>query len=215
MKSTQHTLLIGFALTLLLGTGFLYFSHSFSSEAADPTTSSLSSSNTTNTSATSSSADGDINAQTAFLATFTSLKTIKIDTTLFSNPLFEALHDNSVAIEPVTPGRPNPFAPIDTTVSVATAALAPVVTNPAAQITTSSAVLNGAINGTSPATSVYFEYGATPTLGKTTQSVNQSLVSTFVTKVSGLSSGATYFYRADAKINGVLSYGDIISFTTN
>jgi hypothetical protein len=215
MKSTRHTLLIGFALTLLLGTGFLYFSHSFSSEAADPSTDSLSSSNTTD-STTGTVSDADISAKTAFLATFTSLTTIKIDTTLFTNPLFEDLHDNQVIINPVTPGRDNPFAPVDNaSTDAATAALAPVVTNPASQIATTSAVLNGAINGTTPATNVYFEYGVTPTLGKTTQSVTQSLVSTFVTKISGLTTGTTYFYRADAKINGVLSFGDIISFTTN
>ncbi len=214
MKRTYHTFLVGFAITLLLGTGFLYFSHSFSSEAADATTGSLSSSNATTT-GTAPVDNADINAKTAFLATFTSLTTIKIDTTLFSNPLFAALHDNNVTIDPVTPGRPNPFAPIDTTVTVATAALAPVVTNPPTQVTNTTAVLNGALNSKTPATVVYFEYGTTPTLGKTTQSVNQSLVSTFIAKINGLSGGTTYFYRADAKINGVLSYGDIISFNTN
>jgi hypothetical protein len=213
MKRVHHTFLIGFALTLLLGTGFLYFSQSFSSEADGPSTDSLSSSATTT--ASSSADTSDLDAKTAFLATFTSLTKIKIDTTLFADPLFEALHDNQVVIDPVTPGRPNPFAPIDAAVAVDNAALAPVVTSPASQVTGTTAILNGMINGNSPAISVYFEYGTTPTLGKTTQSVTQSLVSTFVTKISGLSSGTTYFYRADAKISGIVLSGQIVSFTTN
>jgi hypothetical protein len=214
MKRIHHTFLIGFALTLLLGTGFLYFSHGLSTEAADPATNTLTSSNDASGTTATPESD-DIATQTAFLATLSSLTKIKIDTTLFANPLFEALHDNTVVIEPVTPGRENPFAPIDTTVAGADAALAPVVTSPVSQVTTTTAVLNGMINSISPATSVYFEYGPTPTLGKTTPSVTQSLVSTFETKINGLSSGMTYFYRADAKINGVVSSGDIVSFNTN
>jgi hypothetical protein len=213
MKQKYHTTLIVFAIILFIGALFVYFSHGISSEAADPTTSSLASSASGMPSINSSS--DSISAETAFLANLSSITRIKIDSSFFSNPLFQALRDNSVAVIPVVPGRSNPFAPVDATVTTGAATLAPVVTSPVTQITNMSAIFNGTINGTTSATSVYFEYGTTPTLGKTTAPVAQSLVSTFVTKVSGLTTGTTYFYRADAKINGVVLFGDIISFTTN
>jgi hypothetical protein len=210
MKRTQHTLLIAFAVTLLLGASYLYFSNGLSSEAAD-SSSSLASSNGA---AASAAGSDEVNLETAFLSQLQSLTTIKIDTSLLSDPLFQGLRDNNVTLPPVVSGRPNPFAPIDAN-AITNQTLSPVVTNTPSQITNTSAVFKGTVNSVAIPTSAYFEYGSTPSLGQTTQSVSQSLVSTFVTKVTGLTSGTTYFYRAVAKINGVLSYGEVTSFNTN
>jgi hypothetical protein len=46
------------------------------------------------------------------LATLSSLHTIKLDTTIFSDPLFTSLTDYGVAIPPQKAGRRNPFAPL-------------------------------------------------------------------------------------------------------
>jgi hypothetical protein len=45
------------------------------------------------------------------LTTLSSLNTIKLDPSIFSNPVFVALTDYSVAIPPESSGRNNPFAP--------------------------------------------------------------------------------------------------------
>jgi len=215
MKKHQ-SLIIGIAITIFLGTGYLYFDHTFFSEAETPVSPdsalSTSSGQPANVSGTPSS---NITADTAFLTSLISLTSITVDTSLFTNPLFTNLHDNNVTIDPITPGRNNPFAPIDTTSTTATAPAAPISTNDATQITTNSALLNGAIASTTAPSSVYFEYGPTASFGKTTPTVVPSLVNTFIIKVTGLSSKTTYFYRADAKINGTLVYGDTVSFTTN
>ena len=46
------------------------------------------------------------------LATLSSLHTIKLDNTIFSDPVFTSLTDYGVAIPPESAGRRNPFAPI-------------------------------------------------------------------------------------------------------
>jgi hypothetical protein len=46
------------------------------------------------------------------LVTLNNLHTIKLDNTLFSDPLFTSLSDYGVAIPPQTAGRHNPFAPL-------------------------------------------------------------------------------------------------------
>ena len=147
------------------------------------------------------------------------LTTMKIDTTFFQDPAFEALHDNNVKIDPVTPGRSNPFLPVQPDPSLNNGpqtALPPVVTNNTTQITNKTAVLNGAVNSTTTPTAVYFEYGTSAMLVKPTQTPNavQSLVSTFIVKISGLTPQTTYYYRAAARIGGAVVYGDINSFTT-
>ncbi len=159
--------------------------------------------------------DQQINADTAFLASLTSLTKIKIDTTLFMNESFNALVDNNVKLEPTPSGRTNPFAPISGVTPTLTPQAGPVSTNPPLQITDKSANLYGTVNNQTGVTSVYFEYGPTATLGKKTIPASQSLVGTFVTNVTGLTPKTTYFYRASAKIGNNIVFGEIVTFVTN
>ena len=216
MHRTYNKFLIVSAIILLLGGVYTYFSNSLNARAATPVSpnSAVSSQNGVTPLSTLTTED-QISADTAFLATLTSLKKIKIDTSIFSSTGFKSLNDNTVNLEAVAPGRPNPFAPIDFVVSRNEAPLSPVVTNDATQITNKSAVLNGTINSLPGITSIYFEYGTEPELGKTTPPVKQSLVGTFVTSVTGLESETTYFFRAVAKVGTNVVYGDLISFNTN
>ncbi len=46
------------------------------------------------------------------LTTLTSLHTIKLDTSVFSDPSFQSLSDFGVIIPPQTAGRQNPFLPL-------------------------------------------------------------------------------------------------------
>lgn len=212
MHKTYNKLLIFFAIVLLLGSVYTYFSNEIKVQADD---SSLASSSGSSSPIGDSSID-QISQDTAFLATLTSLTRIKIDTSIFSNNSFKALNDNTVILDPGVTGRPNPFAPIDINVSPTTKPASPVVTNSAVQVTDKSAVLNGALSGdTMGNISTYFEYGTTQALGKTTTPAKQSLIGTFVTSVSGLTPNTTYFYRAVGKQGGTTYLGDIVSFNTN
>lgn len=209
MNITYNKFLIAFAVITLLGGAYTYFSNDLSIQAAD---SSLSS--TSNVDTTTVSTNDKISQDTAFLYTLTSLTKIKIDTSLFADASFSALNDNTVLLEPSVTGRPNPFAPI-VNATFTGAQTSPVITNPPAQVTDKSAVLNGTTDNTQGVSSVYFEYGPTPTLGKITPPAKQSLIGTFGANITGLTSNTAYFFRAAAKINGVLRYGDVISFNTN
>ncbi len=46
------------------------------------------------------------------LATLGNLRTIKLDNSIFSDPLFMSLSDFGVSIPPAAAGRRNPFAPV-------------------------------------------------------------------------------------------------------
>ncbi len=166
---------------------------------------------------TTSTSSNEIYSEISFISTLSSIKSLKVDSSLFSNILFSRLKDNSVKIEPVVPGRPNPFAPISGKQGQS-ASLSRVTTTSPTQITNNSAVLNGQVNvgENDDISDIYFEYGPTEGLGKTTTSINQtSLVGTFVKGVTGLYPRTAYFFKACARINRVVSCGDIVSFTTN
>ena len=109
MHKTHNKILVFFTLVLVAFGVYTYFSNSLSISAAETTA--LSSS--TNGTVSINSSNDQISQDTAFLATLVSLNKIKIDTSLFKNNAFQTLVDNSVKSESVTPGRDNPFAPID------------------------------------------------------------------------------------------------------
>lgn len=209
---TKNKFLIMLAILIILG-GLYLFSLGNSNVSAATTDSSLSSSISNSS---TSSLDNRIVEDTAFLSTLTSLTTINIDTSLFSDASFNALNDNTVKLDAVPAGRSNPFATIDTASSNnASVPSSPVITNEPSQVTDKTAALNGSLSSLTGVTSTYFEYGSTASLGKVTQPAKQSLIGTFITNIGGLTSKTTYFFRAVAKINGNTVNGEVISFTTN
>lgn len=221
MHNLHNKFLIAFAVLIFLGGVYTYLSNDLNAQAANSSSSTSSLSSSSQNSPVSSVLNGSntidkISQDTAFLYTLTSLNRIKIDTSIFDDASFKALNDNTVVLEPGVPGRQNPFAAISSNTPVASSApISLVVTNPPAQITDKSAVLNGTTNNTPGVSSAYFEYGQTPTLGKVTPQAKQSLIGTFGTSITGLTPASAYFFRAVAKVNGTLHYGDIISFNTN
>jgi len=216
MKKIYNKFLIISSLAIFLGGSYIYFMKDLTREGIVPTAygSSLTSSNGTETPLLTSTND-KINSDTAFLSTLVSLKAIKIDTTIFESDSFKKLQNNSVKIEPVLPGRINPFAPIETIQAQTVAIIPKVVTNQPSQIMAQTVSFNGTINTVAGVTDTYFEYGPTLALGITTTSVKQSLVGTFIKNIIGLNSKTNYFYKACAKINGQALCGEVISFTTN
>jgi subtilase family serine protease/uncharacterized membrane protein len=93
-----------------------------------------------------------------------------------------------------------------------------VTTNPAAAITTSTAILNAELTSTGTASNVAlsFEYGLTNSYGNTITGVPSELntTGTFTANLSGLASGQTYHFRAKALGDGT-AYGLDSVFTTS
>lgn len=208
-KKYSKFLIVSFIGVFILGV-YSYFYNDLSSEAS--TDSSLVSSlDGTNTTA-SGDASSDIGEDVAFLLKLGSLNSINIDTSLFSSSSFNSLVDNNVRLDPVPYGRVNPFSPMDKNASNVKSSVI-LKTNGASLITTSGAVLNGSLEGAT-SSNVYFEYGTTPSLGKTTSKVIPSLIGNLVSTLSLLESNTTYYFRSVANINGTLTFGEIISFKT-
>ena len=92
-----------------------------------------------------------------------------------------------------------------------------VITLPATLVSTNSALLNGSIDPNGAATSAWFEWGFTPSLGFETiaQSMgsgNNSLQNSYA--VTSLVPNTTYYFRAVAQNAEGRSYGSILSFRT-
>lgn len=215
MNKTSNKILIILSVAILLLGVYVYFSNDLNVQAADSDSSLVSSQSNSPVSPLNSASSDQISQDTAFLSTLISLTKIKIDTSIFSSTAFNSLNDNTVILESGIPGRPNPFAPVSTGLNPIKISDSPVVTNVPTQITNKAALLNGTTNNTEGVTSTYFEYGPTPTLGKITPVAKQSLIGTFGANITGLTPETTYFFRAVAKINGAVKYGDVISFNTN
>ena|ERR1035437_9045909 len=218
MKIIYNKFLIISTIALFMGGVYLYFSNDLNREAVVPVAygSSLASSTGVAVLPASSPLGDKISSDISFLTTLTALKSIKIDNTLFADASFNALVNNAVKLDPVVPGRVNPFAPIDTiNINNVLSATPKVVTDQPTGVTDKVAILNGTINTVNGVTDTYFEYGNTVNLGTVTPVVKQSLVGTFIKNVLGLTTKTNYFFRACAKINNVALCGEVVSFTTN
>ena len=93
-----------------------------------------------------------------------------------------------------------------------------VVTNGPASVSATSVSVNGSINPNNSNTSFWFEFGSSQSLGQKTsiQSLGSGSSWQLVTgNISGLTSGATYYYRVVAQNNFGTNFGDIKSFTTS
>lgn len=212
MNKTHHTFILVLTIMTISASVYFYLSQDLNSASA---ASGLTSSLGTNPSSVVSTVNDKATLDVSFIDKLASLTQINIDTTLFTNTSFDSLKDNTVVLESVTSGRPNPFAPIETQ-STNSAPVLPVVTNEPTQVTDKTAFLNGAIrNGLTGITSAYFEYGTTTDLGKITPTSELSLLGTFIKKIVNLTPKTSYYFRSVVKVNGVSIYGDIVSFTTN
>ena len=105
----------------------------------------------------------------------------------------------------------------DRTFRALTATGPPVVTtNPATNMTSSSAKLNGSLDPHGLTTSVSFQYGTTTSYGHTTamQSQTGNTFRNIAANISGLSTHATYHFRIMATNNAGTRFGGDRTFTT-
>ncbi len=91
-------------------------------------------------------------------------------------------------------------------------------TNPATQITTGSAQLNGAVNKFSIPVQLSFEYGTTPQMGTIVAATPAQVSDTFshivTAQLSGLQALTPYYYRLRCTAGGLLYLGNIQVFFT-
>jgi hypothetical protein len=105
----------------------------------------------------------------------------------------------------------------DRTFTELTATGPPVVTtNPATNVASSSATLNGSLDPHGLTTSVYFQYGTTTSYGHTTpmQSQTGNTFRNISANISGLSTHITYHFRVVATNSGGTRFGSDRTFTT-
>ena len=91
-----------------------------------------------------------------------------------------------------------------------------VITNPATNVATSSATLNGSLNPHGLTTSVYFQYGTTTSYGHTTpmQSQTGNTYRNITANIGGLARNTTYHFRIVATNSVGTRYGNDRTFTT-
>jgi DNA-binding beta-propeller fold protein YncE len=91
------------------------------------------------------------------------------------------------------------------------------VTNPATDVTTASATLNGTVNPRGTAATAYFEWGTSTAYGSTTPTQNSgdgTSASALSAGISGLSAGTTYHFRVVASNQYGNAVGADQQFTT-
>ena len=91
-----------------------------------------------------------------------------------------------------------------------------VITNPATNVASSSAALNGSVDPHGLSTSVHFQYGTTTSYGSTTPSQTKTgnTYQNVSANISGLSAGTTYHFRDVATNTAGTRYGADRTFTT-
>jgi hypothetical protein len=94
--------------------------------------------------------------------------------------------------------------------------LVTVVTNPATNVASFSATLNGTVNPNGLTTTVYFQYGTTTSYGSTTasHSFTGKTTQSVSANISGLTASTTYHFRIVGTNSGGTNYGADRTFTT-
>jgi hypothetical protein len=91
-----------------------------------------------------------------------------------------------------------------------------VITNPATNVASSSATLNGTVDPHGLSTSAHFQYGTTTSYGLTTpnQSKSGNTYQNVIANISGLSTGTTYHFRNVGTNTAGTTYGGDRTFRT-
>lgn len=224
---------------IILG-GVVYAWNSFSSKenVAQDDPLSVSEGDTNALSGQSTDSYSPENVGQGFLDTLLSLRTIKLDRSVFDRDSFKQLRDFTKELVPQNnQGRPNPFAPIGTDVeitpsagptpvstssqsasvatSVSTANATTVETADATGVTRTTAILNGKLFAPTSTTVRGFEWGTNPeALTNGTPQSRQAVAGAFTRGLEGLTPNTTYYFKAIAIGGAVVSEGDIVVFTT-
>ncbi len=150
-----------------------------------------------------------------FSAMLSSISTITLDTSLFTEPAYLALRDFPISLGTAVVGRQNPFAPIGSDSSASAAPILQVQTLTPDKVVSTSAELGASVtvNNTSPVT-VVFQYGTTDTFGTATAPITVSKSGTALFTAKSLAPATTYYVEAVAVQGSTTATSSITSFTT-
>jgi hypothetical protein len=158
-----------------------------------------------------------IDSSSSFSALLSSINSINLDTSIFSNPGYLALRNNPVDLGTAIIGRQNPFAPIGTdTAAPQQQGSLQVQTLAPGKVLSTSAEFGALITAPLLApTTVVFQYGTSDTLGNASSPVTVSKNGTALFTVTGLAPSTTYYVEAVAVQGSTTTTGTIMSFTTS
>lgn len=109
MNSTTKNILIILGIAALAIAGYAIFARPDAGFENDP----LATTEFDSTLGTSGALGGSTDVGGSFLTTLLSVRTFRLDDSLFANPAFQNLKDFTIVLtQPGNEGRPNPFAPI-------------------------------------------------------------------------------------------------------
>jgi hypothetical protein len=158
-------------------------------------------------------------APTEFSVLLSTISSITIDTSIFTDSAYRALRDYPITLGTDVKGRPNPFAPIGVDTGSITG-VAPVVQvqfdtiQPGKVTATTAEFAAQAIVSTPETASVVFEYGTNDLLGSATAPVALGKNGTVLYRVTGLAPATTYYVRAVLAQGSITTPGNIMTFTT-
>jgi hypothetical protein len=159
-----------------------------------------------------------------FSLLLSTVKSINIDTSIFTDPTYKTLRDHPIDLGTEDIGRPNPFAPVGidigtisgtgSTTTAPAAASIDVQTLQPSKVSTTSASFGARITlpDASPAT-LTFEYGPTDLFGSVTTPLAVTATGNYFANVTGLAPGTTYNVRA-VLVQGSSKNGTTMVFTT-
>lgn len=157
-------------------------------------------------------------ADNSFAATLSSINSINLDTSIFSNAGYKALRDYPINLGTAVIGRQNPFAPMgvdSTSVDASGVATVQVQTLAPGKIVSTSAELGALVTTTSTSpTTVVFNYGLNDTFGSATPPIKVTQNGTALFTITGLTPATTYYVEAVAVQGSVTATGTIMTFTT-
>jgi hypothetical protein len=155
-----------------------------------------------------------------FSSLLSTIKSITIDTTIFTNPAYLALRDYPITLGFDVKGRPNPFAPVgNDTGSISGFVPATKVQFETLQpnkVTGTTAELGAQalLSNTDKAT-VVFEYGTNDLFGSGTAPVALTKNGTALLRVTGLLPQTTYLVRAVLTQGSDITVGNTMTFATS
>ncbi len=158
---------------------------------------------------------GDNGTVNEFSSLLSSINSINIDTSLFTNPAYRALRNYPVMLGTDVIGRSNPFAPVGSDSSGGPQAVLEIQTIAPGKVTSTSAEFGALVTlPDSAPVSVVFQYGLNDLFGSATTAVNVTKSGPVLVTVRGLKPGVIYMVQAVAVRGSTTTNANTVSFTT-
>ncbi len=155
--------------------------------------------------------------QSEFSKALSDIKSIVIDTSIFSNQAYKTLRDHPISLGTDILGRNNPFDPIGVEDSfIEEISSSEIQTLQPTKITNNSVDLGAqvTINGQNPG-NVIFEYGISELFGQATQIIPVEKSGVVILKITKLIPDTTYFVRAILSQGANITPANTMTFKTN